>query len=63
MVAAEAVNATPAPGLAVAPVAETTLQGYAGTTKRLEKTPSDAAPLAALRETGTLGTKCGVIAW
>ncbi len=45
MVAAVAVNETPAPRLAVAPVAEKTLQGYAGTTKRFGRTPSDAHPL------------------
>ncbi len=63
MVAVVAVNETPIPHLEVVPEAETTLHGYAGTTKRLEKTPSDAAPLAPLRETGTPGTKRGVVAW
>ncbi len=60
VVGAVADTETPIHGLAVALVLVTTLQGYAGTTGRLGKTPSDAVLPALLRETGTPGTKRGV---
>ncbi len=45
------------------PAAMTTRPVRAGTTKLLGKTPSDAAPPAPLRETGTADTNCGIVAW
>ncbi len=63
MVAAGAVTEAPVPGHPVALVTVRTRPVYAGTTKRSAKTPSDAAPLAPFRETGTPGTNCGVVAW
>ncbi len=58
-----AVTENPGRDRAHIPAAMTTRPVHAGTIKLSGKTPSDAAPPAPLRETGTPGTNCGIVAW
>ncbi len=58
-----AVTRNPGRNRAQFAVAVTTRPVHAGITNRSVKMPNDAVPPASLRETGTLGTNCGIVAW